>query len=121
MLHSSKLVADHGLRFAVHGTCGSWIKHGLDPQEAATVAGRLPGGDDWGDDPVEGLLTLGEAGATAARVPNRRGDYRLFWSALAEAIRGTAPNPVQPQEALAVMQVLDAGSRSAESGCEILL
>lgn len=45
-LHSTKLAADHRLRFAVHGTRGSWIKHGIDPQEAATVAGRAPGGDD---------------------------------------------------------------------------
>ncbi|MBW6526345.1 oxidoreductase [Sphingomonas sp. RHCKR7] len=120
-LHSSKLAADHGLRLAVHGTRGSWVKHGLDPQEAATVAGRRPGGDDWGHDPVEGLLTPGAAGVAATRVPNRRGDYRLFWSALAAAIRGEGPNPVPPHEALAVMEVLDAGLRSAAERREITL
>lgn len=120
-LHSSKLAADHGLRFAVHGTCGSWIKHGIDPQEAATVAGQAPEGEDWGEDRLPGLLTLGDIDAPATRLPNQRGDYRLFWSALVAAIRGTGPNPVPPREALAVMEVLDAGSRSAASGCEIIL
>ncbi|MCU6454102.1 oxidoreductase [Sphingomonas sp. A2-49] len=120
-LHASKLVADHGLRFAVHGTRGSWIKHGIDPQEAATVAGHPPGGDDWGEDRLDGLFTPGDDAAAAIRVPNRRGDYRLFWSALVAAIRGTGANPVPPDEALAVMQVLDAGLRSAASRCEVPL
>lgn len=120
-LHSSKLAADHGLRFTVHGTRGSWVKHGLDPQEAATVAGQRPGGADWGHDPRDGLLTPGEPGAATTRVPNRRGDYRLFWSALTAAIRGEGPNPVPPHEALGVMEVLDAGLRSAAERREIAL
>jgi predicted dehydrogenase len=120
-LHSSKLVADHGLRLAVHGTRGSWIKHGLDPQEAATVAGEVPGGETWGHDPSEGLFTSGAPGATATRLPTQRGDYRLFWSALVAAIRGEGPNPVPPHEALSVMEVLEAGARSAAERCEVLL
>ena len=34
LLHAGTLVPGHGLRFAVHGSGGSWIKHGLDPQVA---------------------------------------------------------------------------------------
>ena len=120
-LQSGKLVADHGLRFAVHGTGGSWIKHGIDPQEAATLAGRAPEGEDWGVDPMDGLFTPGRDGATATRIPNQRGDYRLFWTALAAAIRGEGPNPVPPQEALAVMEVLDAGLTSAANRSEVPL
>ncbi|WP_341207205.1 oxidoreductase [uncultured Sphingomonas sp.] len=119
LLHSSKVVADHRLRFAVHGAHGSWIKHGIDPQEAATVSGRAPGGDDWGLDPDDGLLT--DASGMAQRVPTLRGDYRRFWSALVAAIRGTGANPVPPHEALAVMEVLDAGERSAASRAEVML
>ncbi len=113
ILQSSKLVADHGLRFAVHGTRGSWIKHGTDLQEAATVAGLPPAGAEWGHDPQPGLLTTGDPGAPRVTVANRHGDYRLFWHALAAAIRGEGPNPVPPAEALMVMEVLDAGLRSA--------
>ncbi|KQM67634.1 hypothetical protein ASE75_01490 [Sphingomonas sp. Leaf17] len=113
ILQSSKLVADHTLRFAVHGTRASWIKHGTDMQEAGTVAGLPPVGADWGRDPQPGLLTPGDPGAVPVTVPNSRGDYRLFWHALAAAIRGDGPNPVPPAEALTVMEVLDAGLRSA--------
>ncbi len=50
VIHSSKLVAANSLRFGLHGTKGSWVKHSVDPQEASTVAGCTPGGDDWGAD-----------------------------------------------------------------------
>ena len=121
ILHSSKLAADHGLRFAVHGTGGSWIKHGLDLQEAATVAGALPGGASWGRDPTEGVFTPAGDPASQRLIPNEGGDYPTFWRALAAAIRGEGPNPVPASEAIAVMDVLDAGLRSAERSQTITL
>lgn len=119
ILHSNKLTAAHSLRFAVHGTRGSWVKHGIDPQEAATLAGRRPGGEDWGYDPDAGVMTLGAGGVST--VPNCHGDYRIFWQQLAAAIRGNGANPVPPAEALAVMEVLDAGLRSAAEQRSIAL
>ncbi|MET0251319.1 MAG: oxidoreductase [Novosphingobium sp.] len=119
LLHSSKLCAANTLRLAVHGTRGSWIKHGVDTQEAATVAGHPPGGPDWGCDPVEGLLTC--SAEPAVTVANERGDYLGFWKALAAAVHGEGPNPVSAAEALAVMEVLDAGLRSAELRREVVL
>lgn len=118
ILHATKLAAQYGLRFAVHGTRASWIKHGSDPQEAATLAGRAPEGEDWGVDPVEGVMTTGDDGISSA-VPNERGDYRLFWQALTAAIRGEGANPVPATEAIAVMEVLDAGLRSAAARAEV--
>lgn len=119
LLHSSKLVADNGLRFAVHGTQGSWIKHGVDVQEAATVAGKTPGGEGWGADPIPGMLT--RAGEAPVAVPNATGDYRLFWQALAAAVRGEGANPVPATDAIAVMELLDAGLRSSAERREIEL
>jgi len=120
ILHASKLVAANGLRFAVHGTGGSWIKHGVDPQEAATVAGQAPGGQDWGYDPDQGSLTLCDPQRTE-KLPNCRGDYRRFWHDLGAAIRGEGPNPVPGTEAMMVMEVLDAGLRSAARHGEVSL
>ena len=120
ILHATKLAAQHGLRFAVHGARASWIKHGSDPQEAATLAGHAPEGEDWGVDPIDGTLTLGENGAVSP-IRNERGDYRLFWQALARAIRGEDANPVPATEAITVMEVLDAGLRSAAARAEVTL
>jgi predicted dehydrogenase len=119
VLHSSKLAADHGLRFAVHGTGGSWLKHGLDTQESMILAGADPGDAATGVDPHSGLYTPAEDLAQTLRIPNERGDYASFWSALALALRGEAPNPVPVHEALEVMEVLDAGLRSAALGRSI--
>lgn len=119
ILHSNKLAAAHSLRFVVHGSGGSWVKHGIDPQEAATVAGATPGEGAWGHDPVEGILT--RPGEDPAPVPSIAGDYRMFWSALAAAIRGEGANPVPASDAIKVMELLDAGLRSAELRQEIAL
>ena len=41
-LHATTLAAAETPRFALHGTRGSWVKYGTDPQEAALKAGTLP-------------------------------------------------------------------------------
>ncbi|RSU74845.1 oxidoreductase [Sphingomonas sp. S-NIH.Pt3_0716] len=117
LLHATKQAAAHGLRFVVHGTGGSWIKNGTDGQEAATVAGQRPEGTDWGVDPQPGHLT--DATGDTHMVMNERGDYRLFWQALADAIRGEGANPVPADEAIAVMEILEAGLRSSAERREI--
>jgi scyllo-inositol 2-dehydrogenase (NADP+) len=63
VLKSSYLVRETGPRFLLHGTQGSFIKSGLDPQEAALKAGLAPGSADWG---VEESDTWGNA---AGRLP----------------------------------------------------
>jgi predicted dehydrogenase len=121
VLHASKLSADHGLRFAVHGVQGSWVKRGIDPQEAGALSGLSPDSADWGVDLDEGLFTSGADVSRPETVRNERGDYGAFWRALGAAIRGEGPNPVPPGEALAVMEVLDAGLKSAAEARTIAL
>lgn len=123
ILHISQAVPDHGLRFAVHGTGGSYLKSGLDPQEPQALAGLVPGSADWGIDPDGGLLAQVSDGKAGARVPvpNLRGNYPAFYAAVRDAILGLAPNPVPPEEALAVMQVIEAGLLSAREGRTIRL
>ena len=122
ILHSSKSVADHGLRFAVHGRDGSWIKHGTDPQEAQALAGAVPGAAaDWGVDPDEGVHVSGDAPGVRRALPNERGDYPAFWRQVAAAIATGAPNPVPADDAVAVMQMLHAGLESAASGRAIMI
>jgi len=119
ILHSSKLVAENGLRFAVHGTRGSWVKHGIDPQEAATVEGLVPEGDDWGHDPTPGQFTSADDPTCSMPVANVNGDYRMFWTALEAAVRNVGPNPVPASQALDVMRVLHAGLTSAAEHREV--
>ena len=123
ILHASQMTPDSGLRFAVHGRGGSFIKHGLDPQEAALASGQRPGSGDWGLDRRKGLLTSvsdGEARASV-EVDGLPGNYPAYYAAVRDSVRHASPNPVSPEEALLVMKIVEAGLESAASGREVLL
>lgn len=117
ILHADMLSAAPDLRFAVQGDRAAWIKSGLDIQEDQLKATGRAGGDGWGLDPRPGVLVDGETGARA-RVAGPNGDYRRLYDQIALALRGQAPNPVPPDQALAVMEVLEAGLVSAERRAE---
>ncbi|MBB3871832.1 oxidoreductase [Brevundimonas mediterranea] len=122
ILNMSHLAAEASLRYVVHGTGGSFIKHGLDAQEGQSKAGLRPGDPDWGLDPSPGVLTKQIDGETLRTAPTpERGDYPAFYAAVRDAIRGEAPPPVPAAQALTVMRILDAGLRSAAEGREIAL
>lgn len=122
VLHAGALVAANTLRLAAHGTGGSYVKHGLDPQEDALRAGTVPGAGDWGHDPSPGILTtIGETGPVARVFDGPRGDYRACYAAMRDAILGRGEPPVTPAQALELMQVLEAGVASAASGRRIAL
>lgn len=121
VLHAATLVPANDLRFAVHGTRGSFVKSGLDAQEEALKAGRVPGSGDWGVDPRPGTLTLVLGGATSTRmVPGEPGDYRRYYANLRAAIAGTGENPVSAAEGVAVMRLLEAGAESARGRREVV-
>lgn len=121
ILHSSKLTADHGLRFAVHGTGGSFIKHGLDTQEPAIVGGARPSDPDFGIDPIAGHYLASDVADGPVPIETARGDYKQFWRELAAAVAGAGPNPVPASEAIEVIELLEAGMASAREGRTITL
>jgi predicted dehydrogenase len=110
-------------RLVQQGTRGSNVKQGLDPQEAQLKAGSWPGrGADWGVDEERGIAVVGQDGESASiEVATEHGAYPEYYRLLAEAIRGAAPNPVPPAEALAVMRLLDAGRESHARRAELAL
>ena len=118
IVHLSQSTPAHGLRFAVHGTRGSYIKHGLDVQEDQSKAGLRPGAEGWGEDPSPGQLwtVQGETVAAPVVVANVAGDYRHYYAGVRDAVRAQAPNPVPVSQALDVMRLLDAGLLSAREG-----
>jgi predicted dehydrogenase len=123
ILHMSQFVHANGLRFAVHGTHGSFIKHGLDSQEAQAKAGLTPRDANWGIESRPGqIIRIGEDGLEQASTPDSEwGDYRLIYAGLRDAVLGRGPNPVPPEQAIWVMQVLEAGRVSAAERREVML
>ena len=119
VLHATTLAAHAAPRYIVHGTRGSYIKHGVDPQEDALRAGQRPPMAGWGADPQDGELVVpgSDGGEPQRRVwPTRAGNYVDYYAAVRDAILGTRPNPVPPEQAVALMELLDIGQRSAAEG-----
>jgi scyllo-inositol 2-dehydrogenase (NADP+) len=115
-VHSTMLAAAPRPHFVLFGTRGSFIKHGMDPQEEPLRAGQAPGGKSWGVDPEEnwGTLTLSDgAAATEHRLPTARGDYRGFYENVRDALLGRAPIAVTPAQALNTMRALELALESS--------
>ncbi|NTX00831.1 oxidoreductase [Myxococcus sp. CA040A] len=115
VLQASMLIAGGLPRFAVHGTRGSWLKYGMDPQADRLIAGELPGASDWGEDATPGRVIVGGSSETRT-TSTPRGDYRQFYAGIRDAVRGTRRNPVTPLDAVAVAAVLEAAVLSSRTG-----
>ncbi|MEQ6890364.1 oxidoreductase [Halomonas sp. CS7] len=125
-LQASSLVAEPTPRFRVHGTRGSFVKYGLDPQEGWLKAGQPPT-PAWGVDPSPGTLTLDEAGeegggeretvALASReAPAVPGDYGTYYAGIARTLLEGTPPLVTGESALEVMVLLETGLDSYRQG-----
>ncbi|WP_435926600.1 oxidoreductase [Dryocola sp. BD613] len=115
VLHGSLLAAAESARYIVHGTRGSYIKYGLDPQEDRLKSGeRLPQ-EDWGYDMRDGVLTLAQgevmAEQTLLTVP---GNYPAYYAAIRDALTGHGENPVPAAQAIQVMELIELGIESAK-------
>jgi len=123
-LRASMLAAASAPRFTLHGTRGSFVKIGLDAQEDALKAGvrpTWPASADWGVDPGRAAIVTRQADGAAVETPVvlERGAHQAYFASVAAAIRGEAPNPVPPQEALAVMELIELGIASAAERREL--
>lgn len=114
VLHSTVLAAAETARYIVHGTQGSYVKFGSDPQEDQLRAGaRLPQ-DNWGLDTRDGVLTLAkEDKLESYPLPTEPGDYPAYYAGIRDALNGIAENPVTAKDAIAVMELIEAGIASA--------
>jgi predicted dehydrogenase len=112
-LWMSAAAAQLGPRMRVLGSRAAYVKWGLDVQEDALRSGVPAAGPGWGIEPGERWGRLGtDADATA--VPTEAGAYPSFYQGVADAIRHGAPPPVDPLDAAAGLEILDAARRSHE-------
>ncbi|NEC29704.1 Gfo/Idh/MocA family oxidoreductase [Streptomyces sp. SID8111] len=126
-LYVSATTAQLGPRFRVLGSKAGYVKHGLDPQEAALRDGLRPGPDaaGWGTEPEElwGHVGAGESPVTGGgrAVRTLPGEYPAYYTAVARALRHGGPNPVTAQEAADALDVLEAARRSAAEKVTVTL
>lgn len=116
IVSAATLLAAPRPRFALHGTLGSFVKYGIDPQEAVLRAGDPPTTAGFGEDAPEAYGTLSDAEGVVRAVPSERGDWRGYYEGVVAAMTTGAAAPVPAGEALTVMRLISLARESAASG-----
>lgn len=115
IVKSSYLVREAGPQYILHGINGSFIKYGIDPQEEALKEGKIPKGIHWGKEPEAfwGKLNT-QLGALhyEGKVETLAGNYILYYQNLYEVIREHKELIVKPEQALQVIQLIEAAIKS---------
>lgn len=123
-LKASYLVREEGARFTLHGTHGSFLKYGLDPQEEMLKQGGDPSAPDWGKEPETqwGILNAEINGMhLRGKVETVAGNYAAFYDNIYDAIRNGAELEVTPEQAISVIQLIEAARESNRSGHSVEL
>jgi len=109
-------------RYHLRGTKGNYWKHGVDPQEAALSKVTRIEDPAWGQEPSAhwGTLCVDVDGGMVTRpVEPVRGDYRLYYAGIRDALLGKALAPVAPVDAWRVARLLEWAAESSEKRREI--
>ncbi len=102
-------------RSVLHGTRASWAKHSGDVQEKQLIAGVRPDSPGFGADPNPGILYDGATGRQT-EIPTPVSNQLAYYIDIREALHGRQPNPVTPEQAVAVMAILETSFESGASG-----
>ena len=116
-LKASNQVREATPAFVLHGTEGSLIKSRGDVQENDLIAGKKPGGDNWGIEPdsEKGFLhTERDGEVIKERVAAPVGNYMEYFDQMYKAIRFDEPVPVAATDGLEVIKVIEATLKSNE-------
>ena len=94
VLRSTLTACIPGPRFLLHGTRGSFVKWGLDPQVHLTP----------------------QAAERVRRIPTLRGDYRGFYENVRDAVEGKAELVVKPEQAWRTTRLIELARESSGQG-----
>jgi scyllo-inositol 2-dehydrogenase (NADP+) len=86
----------------------------MDPQEAALMAGKLPGDPGWDADIAAPPGEMYMADGTRRQVETLPGCWQTYYALLADCLLRGGPLPVEPSDARDGLVVIEAALRSAE-------
>lgn len=123
ILKSSRFVREPGPRYKLHGSKGSFIKYGSDPQEPALIAGGTPDSvRDWGK---EAKVFWGKLNASIGglhiegRMETLPGNYADFYRNVYEHIAGNEELEVKQEEARTAVWLMELALKSHKKGRSI--
>ncbi|MGA9466785.1 MAG: Gfo/Idh/MocA family oxidoreductase [Exiguobacterium marinum] len=108
-LRSNPFIAGETPRFELHGTNGSFVKYGLDPQEEALKDGKLEA-----DILETGILSVEDV----ETIQVEKGSYLTYYHQLAESYQTRCPI-VSLKDAALTTQIIELARQSSETGVVI--
>ncbi|MEJ1239386.1 Gfo/Idh/MocA family oxidoreductase [Chryseolinea sp. T2] len=111
IVKSSYLVRESMPRYILHGTEGSYVKFGIDPQEQALKDARTPGSPGWGSEPQSAWGTINTTVSglhVTGTIETIQGNYLAYYNNVFEAIRNQVPLAVKPEESRDVIRLIEA-------------
>lgn len=113
-LKSSYLVRKPVAKYIIHGTKGSFIKSGSDPQEERLNKGWKANNPKIGRELSRdrGSLYLEDAGTGKQLIVSETGSYLEFYEAVFQELRGKKGEAVSAEEGLRVIQIIEAALKS---------
>lgn len=115
IVRSSYLVREPMPRYILHGTEGSFVKFGIDPQEQALKDGRLPGSAGWGSEPPSdwGRINTNVSGLHInGAIETVHGNYLTYYNNVYDVIRNGGELAVKPGESRDVIRLIEACAES---------
>ena len=122
ILESGMLVREHGPRFMIHGTKGSFLKYGEDPQEALLRAGVLPNIPHWGEEPEAQWGTLHteiEGKIVFEKYPTRKGSFGLYYLNLYRSLAEGKPLQERPEHGFNTIRMIELAMESSIAKCTL--
>ncbi|MCU4674644.1 oxidoreductase [Catenovulum sp. 2E275] len=111
VLHASALSAAPNQRFRLDGSKASYIKYGLDVQENQLKAGMSPLDEAYAKEAQGDFGSLFSADAQKS-VVTLDGQYPTFYHLMAGAIKGQGEVPVNPQDIVNVIKIIELANQS---------
>jgi predicted dehydrogenase len=114
-LKAGNLVKELQPRFVLHGTLGSFMKYGLDPQNHLPISAEAIARPDWGKESPDkwGKLNTSIHGLDiSGSVETLPGTYYRYYEDIYDAIIGERAPLVSAEDGLATIEIIEAATMS---------
>lgn len=118
-LEAGMVVKAPSFHWALHGTGGSFVKAGLDPQEGQLQRGLVPSDPAFGQEDPAQAGWLYPADGEPVRLETPAGRYASFYDDVAAVLAGRKAPDFPASDGLAVVRLLDLCRRSASAGATV--